>query len=385
MSSSTSTPGADVNGSAVANVFVASIVSIVVSSVFFLGRLISKRMQRGPFNASDYTLFVGVACTWGLSIVDMWMTSVGLGKHFKLVEMEDPTLSGVKLMLKVFILDEVFYDVGISSVKISILLLYRGLFPGPKFDVATKILMGVVVAWCLGNLLPSIFSCRPISGFWDITMTPPPVCINKTVLYVVGSTINIATDLAILTLPIGKVIHLQMHRRTKIALIFVFLLGGIVCVVSIYRFTVLFRSNSPDLTWEFANVLNWTTGELATAVASACLPVMRPLAKAVLPGLWMPSTADPHTLGRGTAASKTTAKHKNYLLGRSDRGSHFGSISEFERLPETVSTVAESDRHGQPTVRDIENGYKTDDGILVTKTFEMMAMGREGQEEQNRR
>lgn len=191
------------------------------------------------------------------------MTSVGLGKHFALIEREDPTLSGVTLMLKVFLVDEVLYDVGISSVTISILLLYRSLFLGDMFFMATKILIGVVIAWFFSNLLTSIFSCRPISGYWDINMTPPPVCINKTTLFIVGSIINITIDLAILTLPIEKVIHLRMHRCTKIALVIAFLLGGIVCIVSVYRFTVLFRSELPDLTWEFADVLNRTTAELA--------------------------------------------------------------------------------------------------------------------------
>ncbi|KAI9705382.1 MAG: hypothetical protein M1820_005212 [Bogoriella megaspora] len=379
------TPGIDVNESAVSDVFAASIASIIISSAFFAGRIISKRLQRASFDASDYALLGGLAGTWGLSVADMWMTSVGLGKHFAFVQKADPSLSGVKLMLKTVMVDEILYDVGISSIKVSILLLYRSLFLGSKFVIATKTLMGVVIAWFFVNLLCSIFSCRPVSGFWDITMSPPPICLDRTVLYVVGSTVNISTDFAILTLPITQITKLQMRRRTKIALIFVFLLGGVVCVVSIYRFFVLLKASYSDLTWGFANVLNWTAAELATAVAAACLPVMQPLAKALVSNKWITSTtARTHTRREESSSSQVATKHKSYGPGRSERRSHFGPISEFERLPETVSTAAESEWPERPVVRDIEHGYGTDEGILVTKTFEMRELGRDARGDEDR-
>lgn len=122
---------------------------------------------------------------------------------------------------------EFFYDVGLASVKISILLFYRMLFPGPKFRLMTTILIGVVVAWGIGNLLPSLFSCRPIHGFWDFDMQPPPVCVDKKVLYVTGSVINVLTDVAILCLPVREVLRLQLNKKSKIAMVFLFLLGGL--------------------------------------------------------------------------------------------------------------------------------------------------------------
>ena len=42
----------------------AAIVSFVVSFCFFAGRMASRRVKKHPFNASDYTLLVGMTCGW---------------------------------------------------------------------------------------------------------------------------------------------------------------------------------------------------------------------------------------------------------------------------------------------------------------------------------
>ena len=276
-----------------------------------------------------------------------------------------------------------FYDVGMSMVKISILLLYRSLFRGRTLHIVNSIFIAVVIAWGLSNLLPSIFSCRPISGFWNFDMQPPPVCIDKRVLYVAGSTINIATDVAILCLPIRQVMRLQMHRQTKVALVAVFLLGGLVCIVSAVRFTVLLKANSLDLTWEFAGVLAWTNAELATAIASACLPVTRPLFRLCLPKSWLASNdglrrnPDP-AYGRSGSARPSALVNKS-SSGRVYRGSHL--TGNFQRLADvyTATQDSSSDKDGlvNHNVEAIDLDHLQPRQIVVTHTFEMTAAARD--------
>ena len=281
-----------------------------------------------------------------------------------------------------FIPVEVFYDVGMSLVKISILLFYRSIFRGRITLIINTVLIGVVIAWCLSNLLPSIFSCRPISGFWNFTMQPPPVCIDKLVLYVTGSTINIATDVAILCLPIRGVLKLQMHRQTKLALIAVFSRGGVVCIVSAVRFTVLLRANSPDLTWEFAGVLAWTNAELATAIASACLPLTRPLFRRCLPKTWLASNdrsrQNPESAyGRRGGARSSDLVNKS-LPGRNYQSSHLKN--NFPRLPDAYTATNDSSSDKGLVNHDavaIDMGDLQPGQIAVTNTFEMTTAPRE--------
>jgi hypothetical protein len=84
-----------------ATVYGASIVSIVIAGVFTSCRLISRRLQRQSLDASDWTLLGSVVCCWGMAIIDMWMTTVGLGRHMEAIAMEDPHFKQVKLLLKV--------------------------------------------------------------------------------------------------------------------------------------------------------------------------------------------------------------------------------------------------------------------------------------------
>lgn len=270
-----------------------------------------------------------------------------------------------------------------SLVKISILLFYRSLFRGRTLLIIDNILIGVVIAWCLSNLLPSIFSCRPISGFWNFDMQPPPVCIDKKVLYVTGSTINIATDVAILCLPIRQVMRLQMHRQTKVALVAVFLLGGLVCIVSAVRVNVLLKANSPDLTWEFAGVLAWTNAELATAIASACLPVTRPLFRLCLPKTWLASNdrlrQNPDSAyGRSGGTGPSALVNKSFS-GRVYQNSHL--TGNFQRLPDayTATHDSSSDKDGlvNHDVEAIDMDHLQPRQIVVTHTFEMMTAARD--------
>lgn len=212
-------------------------------------------------------------------------------------------------------------------------------------------------------------------------MQPPPVCIDKKVLYVTGSTINIATDVAILCLPIREVLRLQMHRQTKVGLIAVFLLGGLVCIVSAVRFTVLLRANSPDLTWEFAGVLAWTNAELATAIASACLPVTRPLFRRCLPKTWLASNdglrQNPDS-AYGRSGGTGPASHANKSFSeRVYRSSH--STGNFQRLSDSNAAMHDSSSDKGLVSHDVEAidmDHLQPRQIVVTHTFEMTAAAR---------
>lgn len=101
MVSSVSVPESDLHATKVPTVYGASIVSIVIAGVFTSCRLISRRIQRQGLDASDWVLLGGVVCCWGMAIIDMWMTTVGLGRHMEAIAVEDPHFLQVKLLLKV--------------------------------------------------------------------------------------------------------------------------------------------------------------------------------------------------------------------------------------------------------------------------------------------
>lgn len=35
---------------------------------------------------------------------------------------------------------------------------------------------GLTVVYCIGGMFPFLLNCKPMSGYWDKTLQPKPVC-----------------------------------------------------------------------------------------------------------------------------------------------------------------------------------------------------------------
>ena len=134
----------------------------------------------------------------------------------------------------------------------------------------------LVLALLTATVLVSIFSCHPVNGYWDRTV--PATCIDSRAFYLGNAIANILTDVIILTLPVQMVWHLQTPRSQKIALTFIFGLGGFVVIVSSIRIAFIIQVG-PDFTWDYTNPIIWTDIETSIAVICACLPTLRPVAQ----------------------------------------------------------------------------------------------------------
>lgn len=117
------------------------------------------------------------------------------------------------------------YTITLVLAKISILYLYRSIFPGRKFRIATNLIGAFVLCWGISVPLITIFSCKPIDGSWDITF--PSSCINRRNLFIGFAVFNILADVFILALPMMEVWRLQMALRQKFMISGMFLLGGL--------------------------------------------------------------------------------------------------------------------------------------------------------------
>ena len=117
------------------------------------------------------------------------------------------------------------YTITLVLAKISILYLYRSIFPGRDFRIATNLIGAFVLCWGISVPLITIFSCKPIDGSWDITV--PSSCINRRNLFIGFAVLNILADVFILALPMREVWRLQVALRQKLMISGMFLLGGL--------------------------------------------------------------------------------------------------------------------------------------------------------------
>ena len=128
-------------------------------------------------------------------------------------------------MNSIFFAAEIFYVLPIMLTKISILLLYRSIFPGKEFAMATNIIGALVVAWAIACIGGVIFSCIPVQGYWDLSLNTR--CIDSTKFFIGNAVPNMVTDTCILVLPVRRVWQLQLSTNRKIAVSSMFLLGGL--------------------------------------------------------------------------------------------------------------------------------------------------------------
>lgn len=83
------------------------------------------------------------------------------------------------------------------------------------------------MAWSVVFVLVSIFSCRPVHALWDWELQPVSYCINSPGFYGTMAVVTILTDVLILCMPVRQVWKLQLSQRSRIALTFIFLIGGV--------------------------------------------------------------------------------------------------------------------------------------------------------------
>lgn len=156
-----------------------------------------------------------------------WLTAIstgprlGLGKHVEVVSTDDMEKLLISLFVGCFL-----YASAISLIKISILLLYRLLFPTPGIKLATKIIGAISVVWGVETSLVGIFSCTPVRAAWDVSVTER-TCINMPAFFIANSTAHVLIDITILALPVRKVWGLKMSIQNKVVVSFMFLLGGL--------------------------------------------------------------------------------------------------------------------------------------------------------------
>ncbi len=112
------------------------------------------------------------------------------------------------------------------SVKLSLLCLYRRIFPTQSSRLASEVVMIPVSYWGISYVFVNLFMCHPTEKLWDPTI--PGFCFQDgKVKLLVGLSVEIGLDCTILVLPIKMVYGLQMNRAKKVSVAMIFLLGAL--------------------------------------------------------------------------------------------------------------------------------------------------------------
>lgn len=111
-------------------------------------------------------------------------------------------------------------------VKLSVLLLYRRIFP---LTWPLWICAFLSVGYAIAVSVTISVACQPTSYFWTQWAEPlgGKCVVDLQAFYIWNGFANLMTDVIILCVPLPIIWKLQMPRKQKIAVCGIFLLGGL--------------------------------------------------------------------------------------------------------------------------------------------------------------
>jgi hypothetical protein len=117
------------------------------------------------------------------------------------------------------------YLIAISAIQVSFCLLYKRLFAVTHVGWAYWLLITIVVLQFIEELLVFVFQCSPVRKLVDATGLVQGRCLDLYVFYIISFATRLVTNIAIFTLPIPKLLKLQMKRGAKVGVVLFFGLG----------------------------------------------------------------------------------------------------------------------------------------------------------------
>ncbi|OQD76422.1 hypothetical protein PENDEC_c004G02809 [Penicillium decumbens] len=197
------------------------------------------------------------------------------------------------------------YNASLAFTKFSILFQYLRIFPNRSFRVVCYIVMGIVATYSSWAIVSGYVNCVPVAKFWNHDL--PGSCLKFEAVWLFNASMNIATDLTLLILPMPLLVQLQLPRVQKLALMGVFAIGILVVITSILRLSSLQAvAKSTDTSYSNVGAAYWTAAECNVAITCACLPFLRPLISRIFPNVLSTNSYNRYTTNPRTATNNFT-------------------------------------------------------------------------------
>jgi len=140
-------------------------------------------------------------------------------------------------LAKLVIINNNLWAVAVNVTKASILAQYLRLFSSRSTRFVCYFLLVLLIPVVCWSVFAGTFLCTPVAKLWKPHL--PGRCMNPRQYWLSAAAINIGMDFTVLLLPLPAITQLRLPRKQKICLIFMFLLGFFVCVVSVVRLAVV--------------------------------------------------------------------------------------------------------------------------------------------------
>jgi hypothetical protein len=321
-------------------------VCLAVATLMVSVRLYTRWFLVRQVGLDDYLATITLVLIYGVGIGMALNTTNGLGKHMSSLDDEE-----VFFYKRSFYASIILYTTALLAVKTTLLTQYYRLFSVQSMRSLYLTAFVLVVTWSVSQVFLAAFACMPVSAFWDTTASGAK-CLPTLPLLYSNAAGNIATEVAVLALPLPVLGSLNLPRSQRMMLIGVFSLGFVTVIISIIR--IRYLNKLSDYTYQTVPPACLSLAELTTALTCACLLTLRPIITRT-----------------GPSASQLVHEHKRGSYFRQSESSNFVRSSSY-----SSSQTQQAPRRGSAAVRYLatmqsREGLYDDKYMLTASSYEL--------------
>ncbi|KAJ5465175.1 uncharacterized protein N7458_000861 [Penicillium daleae] len=254
----------------------AAIAASGIGILIVILRIISRAYTLRKFWWDDWSHIIAGVLMIPLLVFGNLSVNEGMGYH--LYDINFSSISQATHLALWYYLSQIFWLVVIYFIKMSILFLYLRIFP--EIPLFRRCVMGTMVFTTVAVLIlvpMAIWQCVPIHAIWDLKREDAR-CLSISGVAYASAGVNIATELAVLILPLPLLRRLRATVAQKVALYALFGCGILVIAIASARVPTLRNVEAiRDPTYSNSGVFYWTCAETVVAHLCAAAPAIRPL------------------------------------------------------------------------------------------------------------
>lgn len=165
-------------------------------------------------------------------------------------------------------------------------------------------MMAIIGSFTIAMTFVNAFECpNPSDAFTaEIILQGLGSCRDLHAMYFAQAGFNIASDVAIILIPVPLLARLQMPKNRRLALFGIFSVGFLAVLASVLRlWNLTIWAKSDDIPYSGGPIIIWTQIELNAAIMSASFPAMKALFA--------------HTFSEGPATRQSSSGARYYKYG----------------------------------------------------------------------
>ncbi|GME29056.1 hypothetical protein GTA08_BOTSDO09187 [Neofusicoccum parvum] len=296
------------------SVLICSIVCTVVVVAITAIRLYTRILLVMGLGSDDYSLVFAVAGWFAMMALFVVAPKYGLGTHLADV---DP--SKQDMFIRVMIAAGTLYNTVMLACKLSILLLYRRLFPIQNFTKRWWCVAIFTISYSVVVAVASAFGRTPVAAKWYISETGDS-CPSKWAFYVANAAFNLISDIFILILPLPVIWNLSLELRQKITLFILFALGS--AIIRLQSIILFLKDDDGDITFQTTKLAIWCLVETTISIVCVCAPTLRPFFRRYFGSFFSWSGSGSNSDGRNGNRLYFSSFFRSTRYGRQTSRSH---------------------------------------------------------------